>query len=103
MAIKSLGNPYDEKVSLQHTQGCKCSTCTVEKASLMLSNDAQRTQLLEKEAEKMVVDDVVDAKSSANKQQNQFDSSEDMLDQAIENAIVRGVFNHNDMERRTFM
>ena len=31
------------------------------------------------------------------------DSSEAMLDRAVENAIVRGVFGHNDFSRRSFM
>lgn len=51
----------------------------------------------------MTTETATEASGHDHSKQNQFDSNEDMLDQAIENAIVRGIFNHNDMERRTFM
>ncbi len=97
MTIKSLGNPYDGDTSLKHNKSCECKVCAAEKRSSIMLDDAQRTRLMEEQADQMVVSD------TSAPQEKQFDNSEDMLDQAIENAIVRGVFNHNDMERRTFM
>ncbi|MGH1438958.1 MAG: CmpA/NrtA family ABC transporter substrate-binding protein [Cellvibrionaceae bacterium] len=97
MTIKSLNNPYDGDISLKHNRSCECSVCAAEKASSAPLSDRERTVLMEKQADQMtVVKDDGEHKA-------QFDSSEDMLDRVIENSIVRGIFNQNDMERRTFM
>ncbi len=97
MTIESLNNPYDGDISLKHNRSCECSVCTAEKNSATPLSDRQRTELMEKQADQMTV-----SKDSA-PHKAQFDSSEDMLDRVIENSIVRGIFNQNDMERRTFM
>ncbi|WP_460234720.1 CmpA/NrtA family ABC transporter substrate-binding protein [Aurantivibrio plasticivorans] len=94
MTIKSLGNPYDENTSLTHSATCTCDTCSSQGMSM---SDKERTVLLEQQAEKMEPI-AADAKADS-----QFDSSEDMLDRVVENAIVRGVFNHNDVQRRQFL
>ncbi len=94
MTIKSLGNPYDENTSLTHSSTCTCDTCSTQGMSM---SDKERTVLLEKQAEKMEPI-AADAKADS-----QFGSSEDMLDRVVENAIVRGVFNHNDVQRRQFL
>jgi len=97
MKIKSLSNPYDADSSLSHQKNCNCETCVIEKTSLAPLTDRQRSELFEKQAEKMVVD------TSAKQEKPQFENSEAMLDQAIENAIVRGVFGQNEMARRNFI
>lgn len=97
MTIKSLNNPYDGDISLKHNRSCECSVCVAEKTASAPLTDRQRTELMEKQAEQMTVD------NSGAEHKAQFDSSEDMLDRVIENSIVRGIFNQNDMERRTFM
>ena len=60
MSIKSLGNPYDDKVSLVHTINCQCEPCKVERLSKKPMTDKERTALLESQAEMM---EVVDYKS----------------------------------------
>ncbi|MEX1033696.1 MAG: CmpA/NrtA family ABC transporter substrate-binding protein [Cellvibrionaceae bacterium] len=70
MSHKSLGDPYDRDVSLQHVRGCECDRCS--------------TQTVESTA-------------------TDLKSQEDYLDRAVENAIVRAVFNQNDFSRRQFL
>ena len=36
-------------------------------------------------------------------QEETFSSSDDMMDRVVENAIVRGIFGHNDASRRDFV
>ena len=98
MTINSLNNPYDGDASLKHNQRCECAVCAAQKQSPIMLSDAERTRLMEQQADQMQVSSVTDTSHK-----KQFDSSEDMLDQAVENAIVRGIFGHNDMHRRTFM
>lgn len=97
MKIKSLGNPYDESSSLNHQKNCACELCKTTAATGGALTDKERLNLLEKQADKMVVDNTV-AEAPA-----QFDNSDDMMDRVIENAIVRGIFGQNDMARRNFM
>lgn len=93
MTIKSLGNPYDETSRLTHTATCTCEDC--QSKSLLLTN-SQRTEALERQADKMVVDTNI-------KDESQFDTADDMMDRVIENAIVRGVFGQHDASRRNFI
>jgi len=79
MTIKSLGNPYDENSHLTHTVGCSCESCHAAKPE-------------------MVVDDL-----SKKAEKSEFETSEDMMDRVIENAIVRGIFGQNDASRRRFL
>lgn len=82
MSNKSLGNPYDDKVSLNHKSDCSCSRC-----GGAHSADAYALTPVAPKPENDVP----------------FMSSEDMMDRAIENAIVRGVFGQNDESRRNFI
>lgn len=74
---QSLGNAFDPNTSLQHRQGCSCKRCGGDTQSL---NTKQATT-----------------------QPQEHLNSEEMLDRAIENAIVRGVFGQSDVSRRFFM
>src|SRR5690606_37784658 len=90
MSNKSLGNPYDSQVSLIHTKGCDCAAC-------MHSGDHKAdSQALEQAADQP---QSPPAASSA----TDLSSPEDYLDLALENAIVRAMFNHNDASRRRFL
>ena len=101
MPIKSLGNPFDKDTKLTHSLNCACESCKGERSHGGQLNDKQRTVLLEKQADNMVVDSSHHSKESVIG--DGLDSQEDMMDRAIESAIVRGIFNHNDMERRRFL
>ena len=93
MKIKSLSNPYDADSSLSHNKNCQCETCITEKNALAPLSERQRAEMFEKQAEKMVVDE------TTSEEKPQFEDNDAMLDQAIENAIVRGVFGQNEMAR----
>jgi len=95
MTIKSLGNPYDENSHLTHTVGCSCESCHAAKPEI---TDRERTAQLEAQADSMVVDDL-----SKKAEKSEFETSEDMMDRVIENAIVRGIFGQNDASRRRFL
>jgi len=99
MKIKSLSNPFDASSSLNHSKSCGCNNCAAEKNSNVALDDRQRQILMEEQAESMVVDDI-SLKAEA---EPQFENSEAMLDRAIENSIVRGVFGQNEMARRSFI
>jgi nitrate/nitrite transport system substrate-binding protein len=88
MSNKSLGNPYDSKVSLIHTKGCSCSTCQA------ATDQKSYSQALEQyEAHnRPVMAETTD-----------LQSVEDYMDRAVENAIVRAVFNQDDGGRRRFL
>ncbi|MAR90419.1 MAG: CmpA/NrtA family ABC transporter substrate-binding protein [Pseudomonadota bacterium] len=73
MTVKSLGNPYDANTSLTHEAGCACDQCS--SGHTATSAPATSPTL----------------------------SSEEMMDRAIENAVVRAVFNQSDLNRRQFM
>ena len=105
MGIKSLGNPFDAESRLNHTVDCKCKPCLAEKMSQHGLSDKERTVLLEQQADLMEVasphQHSHDHEHHADEQE--FKTSEDMFDRAIESAIVRGVFGHNDQSRRDFI
>ncbi len=84
---KSLGNAFDANTSLIHQKDCNCPTC---------QEKGMSTEALERYADGLQT-------VSKSEQEVTVPSSEDMLDRAIENAIVRGVFGHNDASRRRFL
>jgi nitrate/nitrite transport system substrate-binding protein len=77
MSSKSLGNPFSDKADLRHGAGCGCDTCASE------HGHAREAHTHESDSRSM--------------------SSEQMVERAIESAVVRSVFGHNDMQRRSFM
>ena len=81
MSFKSLGDPYNPNNSLRHETGCSCEKC---------SSDSNRP------VEMRTADEVSTRKES-------FDAPEDMMDRVVESAIVRGVFGHNEISRRSFL
>jgi len=101
MTSKSLSDPFDGKTKLIHTKSCECASCVANAASPHGLTDYEHQALLEKQ-----IEDASATPSHATQAQAdspQFESSEDMMDRAIESAIVRGVFGHNDASRRQFL
>jgi nitrate/nitrite transport system substrate-binding protein len=98
MATKSLGNPFDADTSLTHTNDCSCRLCQAESVNPGGLTDDQRLVLLEQQAEQGEGHSQSTAAGELS-----FNSSEDLLDRAVESAIVRGVFGHNDTSRRNFI
>lgn len=99
MSNKSLGDPFDGDVSLTHSISCECSSCKAEHQHAHGLTDQERTRVLEAQADKMETVSATTQEST----QDELPSSEDIIDRAIESAIVRGIFNHNDASRRQFL
>ncbi|MCG8611894.1 MAG: ABC transporter substrate-binding protein [Pseudomonadales bacterium] len=95
MTTKSLGNPYDPNVSLKHDQSCLCPQCS-----------QGGVPLNEKELEAKLSDMPSRPENNGTKSGGSPsipNTPEDMLDRAVENAVVRAVFNGNEQNRRQFM
>lgn len=101
MAIKSLGDPFDPDTHLEHSSDCVCASCRAEVAGLRLA-DKQRTALLERQLE-AGTPPAIAGHSHDHPPATHFDNAEAMFDRAVESAIVRGVFAHNDRSRRDFI
>lgn len=94
MTVKSLNDPFDPNKSLIHAKGCECNTCTSAKNNQVPLSDMLMTQTNKPDDLSMASEVVED---------NVLDSSDDMMDRAIESAVVRSVFGHNEMSRRSFL
>lgn len=94
MTNKSLGNPYDGDRSLSHVQGCGCAACNG------ASDHKSYSAALEREAEHMGTNA---GQQSLSVPAESFSSAEDLMVRAVENSIVRGIFRHNDFDRRRFI
>ena len=90
MTYKSLNDPYNPDISLRHDRSCACRLC---------QNAGQDQAQLEQavfEADAAPIAGRVDAASM-------LASEEEVLDRTIESAVVRSVFGHSEMSRRSFL
>lgn len=86
MVSKSLGNPYDGEIDLRHGADCGCSGC----ASHRHSASHEPTE-----------HPVIEASAAAPSDLG-MPSNEDMLERAVESAVVRSIFGQNELSRRSF-
>lgn len=104
MTFKSLNDPFNPDKSLRHEASCDCPICQSTKQTESTNNLSASQQ--QKKLEQAIFES---SKSELNfSQQNQdesslFDSTDDIMDRAIESAVVRSVFGHNEMSRRSFL
>ena len=87
MTIKSLGNPFDGDQTLIHSKQCGCPECKAPGTNAVS---------MERRAPAPTYTALDDSLASSG-------DSEEILDRAIESAVVRSVFGHNDHSRRSFM
>ena len=90
MSDNSLGNPYDSNISLIHTKGCSCATCGGNEQNIH-TPDLHANSLTDRK------------EPATNAASNELTSVEDTMGRALENAIVRAVFNQDDLGRRRFI
>ncbi|MDZ7754588.1 MAG: CmpA/NrtA family ABC transporter substrate-binding protein [Gammaproteobacteria bacterium] len=106
MSYKSLGNPYDENSDLTHGPGCNCPICVFQREQAEARYECSETELTER-LERAVFEGTIatgtQAAMPAPVRGDQLESADDVMDRAIESAIVRGVFGHDDMSRRGFL
>ena len=108
MSYRSLGNPFDADTDLQHGPACNCPICVFKRepeASRYECTESQMTERLERAvfdgAATTADASPVFAASAAKREP--FATPDDVMDRAVESAIVRGLFGHNDMSRRNFL
>ena len=99
MSYKSLNDPFNSNSSLVHLSSCECPLCDAKHKS----TGEQTTSQQQAELERAVYQSAAAPSRAQHQQGERFDSSEAMLDRAIESAVVRSVFGHNDISRRSFM
>jgi len=105
MSYKSLGDPFNPETSLTHKTECDCPICTTQKnaaASGQVPGETQMQEAIERSAFEPAGSEVHHSSATASAN-NKLDSTEEIMDRAIESAIVRSVFGNNDMSRRTFL
>jgi nitrate/nitrite transport system substrate-binding protein len=104
MSFKSLDDPFSPDSDLAHTKSCSCPTCTVQREAMARGeslSDSALTERLERAA--------ADAPGAspearpAEPAQTELPNEEAVMDRAIESAVVRAVFGHDEMSRRGFM
>lgn len=88
ISVASLNNAYDSQVSLRHDQNCGCRSC-VNKPTAAINKSTTS------------INKPTATSSALNTPMQQ--SAEMMLDRAIENAVIRGIFQQNDISRRWFL
>jgi nitrate/nitrite transport system substrate-binding protein len=101
MTIKSLGNPFDGDIRLSHTQGCECSVCSAANMKPGGLDERESRALFEQQAEAFA--GLNSPAMAGTAQAGPSTSADDMVDRAVESAIVRAVFGHNDASRRQFI
>ncbi|RCK26593.1 hypothetical protein TH8_07680 [Thalassospira profundimaris] len=90
MSVKSLGDPFSGDTDLRHSKSCGCDMC----ASKGGHHHADHDHGVKHDLASMPAHSDMAAKAP--------ESSEEILDRAIDSAIVRSVFGHNEISRRSF-
>lgn len=97
MSNKSLGDPYSADSSLNHTKSCECAACK------NAHDHKSYSETLEREADTLASSASTKRTEQGHGDESVLSSSENIMERAIENAIVRGIFGHNDASRRRFI
>ncbi len=101
MSYKSLNDPFNPDASLTHEAGCECAHCR--SASPDRAAGAVRHARGVEVAPPSLASTTAPAVASGASDGALFDSEEAMMDRAIESAVVRSVFGHSEMSRRSFL
>jgi len=88
MTNKSLDDPFSPESDLRHGVGCSCASCC--------SNHEHSIQ-----TDAASADEQKQLTLNANTESSM--STEDIIDRAVEGAVVRAMFGQNDYSRRNFM
>ena len=98
MSFKSLNNPFDGQSSLLHQKDCGCPICKTENAMPQASARDKQQQI------EQLADQQFKVSTNHSEPTNPvLNSSEEIMDRAIESAVVRSVFGHNEFSRRSFL
>jgi len=97
MSLKSLGDAFSPDTVLTHSASCACPTCEAKARLAPGASDRHVTDALEKAIE------AAPSSAAGHSIDEASLSNEGIIDRAVENAVVRGVFGQNDLSRRSFM
>ena len=97
MTYKSLNDPFNADISLRHESNCECASCQTRESSDTEVSDMTSFNH-STQSDPLKNDNIIEQNESLN-----LDSSEAMFDRMIESAVVRSVFDHNDISRRSFL
>ena len=100
MKFKSLNNPYNPDKSLLHEASCDCPICAADHSE---GNESKKQAAIEKAVFEKAALENQSQGDAAETDDPGLQSSEDIMDRAIESAVVRSVFGHNDISRRAFL
>ena len=87
MKIKSLGNPYDGDTDLRHSPQCQCQSCGSSKAKIQAASTSVGS---------------AQSLSESGYSDSEAATSEAALERLIESCVVRSMFGHNEISRRSF-
>jgi len=107
MSNKSLGDPFSPDSDLQHGPSCNCPICVFKREEVESNyqcTESEMTERLEKAVyENTISDSEITAATNTAEMDDPTESTETIIDRAVESAVVRGIFGHDDFSRRSFM
>ncbi|MDY6828728.1 MAG: CmpA/NrtA family ABC transporter substrate-binding protein [Pseudomonadota bacterium] len=95
MSTKSLGDPFDSASDLSHGAGCTCSGCATLDAPQHGHPHRHESASGEGTSPGLAAQGELKA--------TDLITTEQVIDRAVESAVVRAVFGHNELSRRIFM
>ena len=93
MSVKSLGDPFSGDSDLRHSKSCGCEVCATK---------GEHTHASPVDQGHGVIHDLANMAAHSDLAAKAPESSEEILDRAIDSAIVRSVFGHDEISRRSF-
>ncbi len=103
MTFKSLNDPFNPEKSLLHEASCECPLCASQHKTVS-GGSSKDTAAGQEAIEKAVFASTPGQPQAAEeKSADALGSPEDIMDRAIENAVVRSVFGQNELSRRSFL
>lgn len=113
MSQNSLGDPFSPDTNLLHGSACSCAICELERGQGQVLEGMSKSQKTDLLAEQ-VFGRQADAGDGPHvhhagcghdhaHEAAQPTTRDEIFDRAVESAVVRAVFGHNDMSRRGFM
>ena len=99
MTFKSLNDPFDPSKSLLHEASCECPLCKSQQ-----SHSGRDPEVGQEAIERAVFEsNAAQAPAATAGATAELASPDAMMDRVIESAVMRSVFGHNEMSRRSFL
>ena len=100
MSHKSLGDPFSPESDLRHGEKCGCEICQSERQPGRIGERISANRRIDLLAEQVFQK----TKNKTTVPSSEIPTNrEEIFDRVVESAVVRAVFGHNDISRRSFM